>query len=158
MSKYLDRLRRLESEGASPQKSDMTGFGSFGSSPHRHVLNFDSTPDKSSATPSGNQSPDSSYINNYNLTISTKGETESTPTSDFQNTPPSVTAKTAKTPTAFDPIALQREADRRNADASRNHLTDRFCSCGRLATFAWQDGRGQEIWRCLECTDTKRRG
>ncbi|MCQ4189041.1 hypothetical protein, partial [Methylocystis suflitae] len=123
----------------------------------RHVSNFDSAPEKSSASSLENQSPDISYINNYNLTISTGGETKSTPKSDFRNTPPSTTAKTAKTHTAFDPAALQRKADRRNADAARNHSTDRYCACGRLATFAWRrDGR--DVWRCLECADAQGRG
>lgn len=46
----------------------------------------------------------------------------------------------------------QREADRRNADAVRAHSTDRFCACGALATFAWPDEDGREVWRCVECT------
>lgn len=157
MSKYLDRLRTLEGEATNPQKTETDSFGSFGSDSDRHVSNFDSAPDKSSATPSHNQSPDIFYINNYNLTISTKGETESTPTSDSQNTPPSTTAKTAKTIPLFDPVALQRAADRRNAEAARNHLTDRFCRCGHLAEFAWPGDDGRDVWICQECAPTRGR-
>jgi len=58
---------------------------------------------------------------------------------------------------AFDPATLQAEADQRNARAAREHSTDRFCACGRLASLAWPDGRGREIWRCLECGPVKGR-
>jgi hypothetical protein len=46
---------------------------------------------------------------------------------------------------------LQREANRHNVAAMRDGLTDRFCSCGSLATFAWPDADGREVWRCLDC-------
>jgi hypothetical protein len=52
---------------------------------------------------------------------------------------------------AFDPTRLQREADRRNADAARMGFTDRWCACGRLASYAWPGGRRRETWRCLDC-------
>jgi hypothetical protein len=52
---------------------------------------------------------------------------------------------------AFNRAALQREANRRNADAARMGLTDRWCACGARATFAWPDGLRREIWRCLDC-------
>ncbi|MBI1867081.1 MAG: hypothetical protein HYS06_02080 [Methylocystis sp.] len=29
--------------------------------------------------------------------------------------------------------------------------TDRFCSCGRMATLAYPRGDGREVWYCLEC-------
>ena len=45
----------------------------------------------------------------------------------------------------------QRAADRRNAEAVRAGLTDRYCACGALATFAWPDDDGRAAWRCLEC-------
>lgn len=44
-----------------------------------------------------------------------------------------------------------READRRNAEAVREGVTDRWCACGRLATFAWDEG-GRQTWKCLECS------
>lgn len=31
--------------------------------------------------------------------------------------------------------------------------TDRFCRCGLMATFAYPDSAGRDIWRCLECLD-----
>ncbi len=55
---------------------------------------------------------------------------------------------------AYDPVGLQREADRRNAVAARQGITDRFCRCGHLATFAWPDDAGRDVWRCVECTPT----
>jgi len=60
-------------------------------------------------------------------------------------------AKPMRTEASFEPKRLQKEADAKNTDARRNGITDRFCSCGQLATFAWPDGRGREAWRCLEC-------
>ena len=51
----------------------------------------------------------------------------------------------------YDLVTLQREADRRNARADREHSTARWCACGRLASLAWPDRYGREIWRCLEC-------
>lgn len=52
---------------------------------------------------------------------------------------------------AYDPARLQREADRRNAAASREAITDRFCRCGHLATFAWSGDDGRDVWVCAEC-------
>jgi hypothetical protein len=52
---------------------------------------------------------------------------------------------------AFDPAALQAEADRRNARALREHSTDRFCACGSLAESGYPDGRGGTVWRCWRC-------
>jgi hypothetical protein len=45
----------------------------------------------------------------------------------------------------------QREADRCNAEARATGLTDRFCACGALATLAWPDDDGRDVWRCLKC-------
>ena len=53
----------------------------------------------------------------------------------------------------FDPVRLQREADRRNAAAIRDRITDRWCACGRLATFAYPNSAGRDVWHCLECLD-----
>ena len=58
---------------------------------------------------------------------------------------------------AYDPARLQREADRRNAEAARNHSTDRFCRCGHLATFAWPGDDGRDVWICDECAPTRGR-
>jgi hypothetical protein len=55
---------------------------------------------------------------------------------------------------AYNPERLRREADRRNATAARNGITDRFCRCGHLAEFAWLDDAGRDVWRCVECTPT----
>jgi hypothetical protein len=43
---------------------------------------------------------------------------------------------------------LQREADRRNAQALRTGITDRWCACGGLARLAWLEGARREVWRC----------
>jgi hypothetical protein len=52
----------------------------------------------------------------------------------------------------FDPVALQREADRRNEAARREGLTDRFCACGHLATLAYRTTHtDRKIWRCDDC-------
>jgi hypothetical protein len=56
---------------------------------------------------------------------------------------------------AFDRERLQREADRRNAEAVRKGSTDRWCACGSRATFAWPDGRRRDVWRCLDCGPVK---
>lgn len=57
-------------------------------------------------------------------------------------------------PALYSIIALQREADRRNAQAARNGLTDRWCACGRLARLAWPEGNRREVWRCDDCAPT----
>lgn len=57
----------------------------------------------------------------------------------------------------FDPAALQAEADRRNAQARQDGITDRWCSCGRLATLAWPIGGLREAWRCDDCAPTRGR-
>jgi hypothetical protein len=54
---------------------------------------------------------------------------------------------------AFDPEALQADADDRNREAAREGRTDRFCACGRLATLAWPEGNRREVWRCDDCAD-----
>jgi hypothetical protein len=54
----------------------------------------------------------------------------------------------------FSPAAMQREADRRNLQALRNGVTDRWCACGRLARLAWPDGNRREVWRCDDCAPT----
>ena len=46
---------------------------------------------------------------------------------------------------------LQREADRRNIKAQREHRTDRYCRCGRFAECAWPLEGRREMWRCFEC-------
>lgn len=56
---------------------------------------------------------------------------------------------------AYDRARLQRKADRRNAEAVRNHSTDRFCRCGHLATFAWPGDNGRDVWICHECAPTR---
>jgi hypothetical protein len=63
-------------------------------------------------------------------------------------------SKNSREPIAkFNPEALQREADRRNALARQARLTDRFCRCGQFAESAWPDANGREIWRCFECLE-----
>jgi len=64
---------------------------------------------------------------------------------------PKIVPATPPAHPVFDPAALQAEADRRNARAVREHSTARWCACGRLASLAWPDRYGREIWRCLEC-------
>lgn len=48
---------------------------------------------------------------------------------------------------------LQREADRRNMKAQREHRSDRYCRCGRLAECAWPLEGRREMWRCFDCLD-----
>lgn len=50
---------------------------------------------------------------------------------------------------------LQREADRRNLQAQREHRSDRYCRCGRLAECAWPLEGRREMWRCLDCYPVK---
>ncbi|MFO1118125.1 MAG: hypothetical protein U1E28_20855 [Beijerinckiaceae bacterium] len=61
--------------------------------------------------------------------------------------PPSKTADPA-TP----PDSLSKMAARKNRDAQRAGLTDRWCSCGAMASLAWPIGDRREAWRCLECS------
>jgi hypothetical protein len=42
-------------------------------------------------------------------------------------------------------------AARKNHDARRAGMTDRWCDCGSLASFAWPIGDQREVWRCLNC-------
>jgi len=51
----------------------------------------------------------------------------------------------------------QADADRRNAQAVRDGLADRFCSCGALATFAWPGDNGRLVWFCQDCAPTRGR-
>lgn len=44
---------------------------------------------------------------------------------------------------------------RKNRDAQRAGLTDRWCACGSLAPFAWPIGNQREVWRCLDCARTE---
>lgn len=48
---------------------------------------------------------------------------------------------------------------RKNRDAQRAGLTDRWCACGSLASLAWPCGRTSfaDIWRCLDCARTEGR-
>lgn len=55
----------------------------------------------------------------------------------------------------YDPERLQREADRRNVAALRERITDRYCRCGHLATFAWPGDDGRPVWICDECAPTR---
>jgi hypothetical protein len=57
----------------------------------------------------------------------------------------------------YDPEALQAGTDRRNAAAAREGITDRFCRCGHLATFAWPGDDGRDVWMCGECLPTRGR-
>jgi hypothetical protein len=52
---------------------------------------------------------------------------------------------------AYDSLALQAEADQRNARALQEHSTDRWCACGSLAESGYPDGRGGTVWRCWRC-------
>jgi len=63
----------------------------------------------------------------------------------------------------YDPAALEAEADRRNRVASKARLTDRWCSCGKLATVAVGHFRpdagnpeGVARWLCVECFEAER--
>jgi hypothetical protein len=60
------------------------------------------------------------------------------------------TIGTSSSPT-YSMVALKREADRRNTQAARNDLTDRWCACGRLARLAWPEDNRREVWRCDDC-------
>lgn len=58
---------------------------------------------------------------------------------------------TSRTNLVADWGRLQRAADRRNIQALRSGITDRWCTCGRLARLAWPDGARREVWRCDDC-------
>jgi hypothetical protein len=111
MSKYLDRLRALDSK--------------------KHILWQPSKPSKAPLEP-------------FEGTL----EECLSPKLDFKPAP-TITAP------AFDPVALQRAADRRNIIATHEHSTDRWCACGRLASYAWSDDCGRDVWRCLDCGPVK---
>jgi hypothetical protein len=51
----------------------------------------------------------------------------------------------------YHPAHLQEQADHRNSEAMHAGSTDRFCGCGALATLAWPDDDGRDVWRCLKC-------
>jgi len=57
----------------------------------------------------------------------------------------------------LNPARLQREADRRNDDAVADGITDRWCSCGKLACAAWPSDNGRAVWRCDDCAPTRGR-
>lgn len=48
--------------------------------------------------------------------------------------------------------AACKAADRRNDDAKHRGTTDRWCSCGRMASLAWRTVGNRQVWRCLECS------
>ena len=77
--------------------------------------------------------------------------------SDSEKISPRAETANRKSAVVYDPARLQREADRRNAEAARSHSTDRFCRCGHLATFAWSDDAGRNVWICAECLPTRGR-
>ena len=54
--------------------------------------------------------------------------------------------------------ALQRDPDRRNIQALRSGITDRWCACGRLARLAWPEANRREVWRCDDCAPFMGRG
>ena len=54
-------------------------------------------------------------------------------------------------------VLLQAEADKRNMKAQSDHLTDRYCRCGRLAEYAWPLEGRREMWRCVDCYPVKGR-
>lgn len=56
-------------------------------------------------------------------------------------------------PAAADPtIPPDHENNaRKNREAQRAGLTDRWCDCGAFASLAWPSVGGRDYWRCLEC-------
>lgn len=46
---------------------------------------------------------------------------------------------------------------RKNREAQRAGLTDRWCDCGSLATFAWprRGTASRDVWRCIDCAGGK---
>lgn len=64
---------------------------------------------------------------------------------------------------AFDPAALQADADDRNREAAREGRTDRFCACRKMATVGVGNARadrgnpeGVARWLCSECFEAGR--
>ncbi len=66
---------------------------------------------------------------------------------------PEIAKELAPPVPTYDPARLQREADRRNSAAVRDRVTDRWCACGRMATLAYPNSAGRNVWHCLECLD-----
>lgn len=65
---------------------------------------------------------------------------------------------------AFDPAALQADADDRSREAAREGRTDRFCACRKMATVGVGSVRadrgnpeGVAWWLCSECFEAGNR-
>lgn len=153
MNRYLNLLKAVEDaeKDATPTESS-DGSVSFVSLSDMAFSQNESHEEKA------DNDQTASDINNkttkdYILTISNlEGKkTEKDPIGELTKpTKPTPMQGVASGRALYDPVGLQRAADERNADAARNHSTDRFCRCGRLATFAWRHD-GCDVWRCLEC-------
>lgn len=60
--------------------------------------------------------------------------------------PPNTMANLTTPPDATDNLST-----RKNREALRAGLTDRWCSCGAMASLAWPIAGDREQWRCMEC-------
>jgi hypothetical protein len=91
-----------------------------------------------------NPLPNFSDFSNFSSPADPVSETEISNFSNFSSAPSPI----------FEPVALQREADRRNMEALRQAITDRWCRCGALAELAWPLDGKREVWRCPSCAPT----
>ena len=64
---------------------------------------------------------------------------------------PTVPTSTRGTSGTVNWALLVAEADKQNTKAKREHSTDRYCLCGRLADCAWLTDRRRENWQCVDC-------
>lgn len=124
MSKYLDRLHALES-----------GKNAYIGNPQNPQKPFEPFEGRQEGRFSGPRHPFEPFEGGEGGANSTLGANGSSPA-------------------LYDPARLQREADRRNSSAAREGLTDRYCRCGHLATFAWPGNDGRDVWICAECLPT----
>jgi hypothetical protein len=90
----------------------------------------------------------------YLIDIST-GEDASVLPRPVENENQASPAATPAIPATLAVRPTQRDADRRIAAALRERSTDRWCSCGQLATFAWPDASGRDVWLCLDCVPVR---
>jgi hypothetical protein len=127
-----------------------------------HLNNQAGKPDKilsqrdiPSDVPEGQIASNKSNTNTYIVPSNVSGGTVSNSNNVSGTVVPVETVRDAGTSGTVNWTLLQREADRRNIKAQREHRTDRYCRCGRFAECAWPLESRREMWRCDECNTVK---
>lgn len=127
-----------------------------------HLNNQAGKPDKilsqrdiPSDVPEGQIASNKSNTNTYIVPSNVSGGTVSNSNNFSGTVVPVETVRDAGTNGTVKWTLLQREADRRNIKAQREHLTDRYCRCGRLAEYAWSLEGRRAMWRCVDCYPVK---